>query len=260
MTFDADAAAMRKWELVDRWENASLDATEGMDEDDIHDRDLIHGWISENVGTANPVWVSGDMCDVLVEMADTMPPEWELRYEDFAHLSSNLFISFAKEVDGNRDWYLLPVPHDNLLVWLLPEFGPPPVESTIGNFDMPHRCTGPDDELRYVAAFLFLTREPITMLYKELPSRGLRRDARRRKRPELGTTLMVTLRRLRVKRDKEDTESHIEYSHRFVVHQHWWRQWKESEQRHVLRLRGPYVKGDPDKPLIIKPRSFRWKR
>jgi hypothetical protein len=42
----------------------------------------------------------------------------------------------------------------------------------------------------------------------------------------------------------------VDWRHRWVVSLHKVRQWYPSEQRHKIILRGPYVKGPADKPLL----------
>jgi hypothetical protein len=42
----------------------------------------------------------------------------------------------------------------------------------------------------------------------------------------------------------------VDWSHRWVVQMHKVRQWYPSQQQNKIILRGPYVKGPADKPLI----------
>ena len=42
----------------------------------------------------------------------------------------------------------------------------------------------------------------------------------------------------------------VNWHHRWVVQMHKVRQWYPAQQRHRIILRGPYVKGPADKPLL----------
>ncbi|HEX6655853.1 MAG TPA: hypothetical protein VF153_06540 [Candidatus Limnocylindria bacterium] len=48
----------------------------------------------------------------------------------------------------------------------------------------------------------------------------------------------------------QNTGALVDWKHRWVVGMHKVRQWYPSEQRHKIILRGPYVKGPADKPLL----------
>lgn len=61
----------------------------------------------------------------------------------------------------------------------------------------------------------------------------------------------VRLVQLRARTQTRPREGHpVEWKHRWVVTMHKVRQWYPSENRHKILLRGPYVKGPPDKPLL----------
>ncbi len=67
------------------------------------------------------------------------------------------------------------------------------------------------------------------------------------------TTPDVRIIQLRAKTKQSEAEGghrSVDWSHRWVVQMHKVRQWYPSEQRNKIILRGPYVKGPADKPLI----------
>lgn len=53
---------------------------------------------------------------------------------------------------------------------------------------------------------------------------------------------------------------HIEWSQRWIVDGHWRNQYLPSNGEHRPTWIAPYVKGPDDKPLVTKPRVYRWSR
>ena len=93
---------------------------------------------------------------------------------------------------------------------------------------------------------------------------SLPRQARRQRQREqrVDTVKVLRLRRYRHRFEHEGDGPGIEYSHRFVVEGHWRQQPygpRADPEYHQIWI-APYVKGDPDKPLIIKKRGVEFDR
>jgi hypothetical protein len=70
---------------------------------------------------------------------------------------------------------------------------------------------------------------------------------------------VVTLRRPESNRSG-DSESSVEWSHRWLVNGHWRNQWYPSLETHRLIWVNPHVKGPPDKELVLKGRVHIWEK
>lgn len=77
--------------------------------------------------------------------------------------------------------------------------------------------------------------------------------------PNFGDITYITLRRnsASVEEDRETTDEWGGYSHRFPVKGYWKHQWYPSKQEHHLIWVEPYIKGPPDKPLIIRDKVYK---
>lgn len=76
--------------------------------------------------------------------------------------------------------------------------------------------------------------------------------------PEWGSVRVVALRKSKTSAHGDPDEEHSrEWTHRWVVSGHWRNQWYPSEGQHKPIWIDPYVKGDPDKPLIQKDTVFK---
>jgi hypothetical protein len=90
--------------------------------------------------------------------------------------------------------------------------------------------------------------------------RSQRRQMGRFKFPER-ETLVVRLRRKKKPRDSEGDGEPANYSHRFIVSGHWRNQWYPKSNEHRQIWISPFVKGDEDLPLVVKPRrALVWSR
>jgi len=58
----------------------------------------------------------------------------------------------------------------------------------------------------------------------------------------------------------DPTGKHREYSHQFIVHGFWRRQWYPKLKTHRQKYIAAYVKGPKDKPLLVKDRVWVWDR
>jgi hypothetical protein len=104
-----------------------------------------------------------------------------------------------------------------------------------------------------------LMSEKIALKTKRQPSRSWRREMIRRKLPP-NEILVVELRRPKSKSTSENGAGTVNYSHQWIVHGFWRRQWYPSLQMHRQKFISDYVKGPKDKPLIVKGRVWLWDR
>lgn len=105
-----------------------------------------------------------------------------------------------------------------------------------------------------------LMQQKIAVKHQERPDRATRREAKKLAFPDEQTVVIVRLRREDSERHDPSGES-ANYSHRFIVHGFWRRQWYPSIKDHRQIYIDDYVKGDPGLPLIVKPRRvFQWDR
>jgi hypothetical protein len=88
-------------------------------------------------------------------------------------------------------------------------------------------------------------------------ARSLRRHSLRLNLP-VSEILVVELRRKT--QASEPSGEQRNFSHRFIVHGFWRRQWYPSLGMHRQKYIADYVKGPDDKPLIIKKRVWQWDR
>lgn len=108
-------------------------------------------------------------------------------------------------------------------------------------------------------ALWYLMAQFVKRTYFERAPRAVRKRAERAKLPE-HEIRVVTLRRLRGER-KEPTEGGgIDWQHRWIVHGFWRMQPYPSLGIRRRIWIADFVKGPEDKPLLVKPRVFRFSR
>jgi hypothetical protein len=121
----------------------------------------------------------------------------------------------------------------------------------IGEYIPGQRLDDPDDTfmLRFLFAFWRLCEQRLAVVTEQEPNHSAQVVAARAGVP--ADVRVVALRR--VERDKAATGgepgSH-EWHHHWVVRVHKVLQWYPSKERHKVIFRGPFVKGDLDKPLL----------
>jgi hypothetical protein len=107
------------------------------------------------------------------------------------------------------------------------------------------------EDRRLLSTFWALASQRITIETREQPaSRQARRQAERQ-----GHTLPeVRVIRLResATRSRGDAGSDVEWSHRWLVGEHWRNQWYPASGQHRPKLIHSYVKGPEDKPLKVR--------
>lgn len=108
----------------------------------------------------------------------------------------------------------------------------------------------------WVAGFFFFINETWIDSRMFAPSRPAAKRAARLKKPEPEIKI-VRLRRAEQRPTKAPSEDAPEWSHRWIVRQHWRHQWYPSENRHRWRLIPEYIKGPEDKPLIVHDTIFK---
>jgi hypothetical protein len=136
------------------------------------------------------------------------------------------------------------------LAWLKAE--DPAFYGGLHFYDVYHWPFGEQPGLKDNAHLLVLWRLAQQMLgvrYHEPSPRPLRRSQERQGLTDSG--VVVRLRRPEHVSRHED-EGEARYSHRFIVSGHWRNQ--AVRDGHRLTWIAPYVKGDPDLPLVVKQR------
>ncbi len=119
---------------------------------------------------------------------------------------------------------------------------------------------GLSQQRKLLLATLLIAQQYIAVRSSKKPTRQVRRRAERMGAlPEFGEIIYITLRRnsASVEKDGETSEEWSGYSHRFPVKGYWKHQFYSSKQEHHLIWVEPYIKGPPDKPLIIKDKVYR---
>lgn len=113
--------------------------------------------------------------------------------------------------------------------------------------------------LTFVRVLNRIMAEKLIMKSRYTASRAQRRWGLRKNLP-VKDILVVELRRRTPKGHEDENGEAANYSHRFIVHSHWRRQWYPSMGMHRQKWIGNYVKGPEDKPLVIKERVWNFDR
>lgn len=120
------------------------------------------------------------------------------------------------------------------------EFGSSPGEEDEGRGDF----------WKPVQSFMRLTLQTIIEREGRRPPRG---SARRWKRYDLPERLITVVRLRRPRASRTEGESGpVEWSHQWITSGHWRNQWYPSLGLHRQIWISPYLKGPPDKPLLVK--------
>jgi hypothetical protein len=104
------------------------------------------------------------------------------------------------------------------------------------------------EDRRLLAAFWALCEQRITTETREPGDRAVRRRAERAGM-KLDPVRVIRLRE-GAPRTKPDVAGSVEWSHRWLVGQHWRRQYYPSTGQHRAKLIDAYVKGPANKPFI----------
>jgi hypothetical protein len=104
-----------------------------------------------------------------------------------------------------------------------------------------------------------LMQQEVSISTPRVATGAFGKRALRAKLPQKHVTV-VTLRRRQP--DDEYASTHlVEWTHQWITSGHWRKQWYPSLSAHRTIWISPYVKGPPDKPLVInKVRAFQWTR
>jgi hypothetical protein len=111
--------------------------------------------------------------------------------------------------------------------------------------------------LLFIRVMNKLMGERIVTRSRYKAARSLRRHSQKINLP-ISEIMVVELRRRT--QPSEPSGERRNYSHRFIVHGFWRRQWYPSLGMHRQKYIADYVKGPDDKPLIIKKRIWQWDR
>ncbi len=116
----------------------------------------------------------------------------------------------------------------------------------------------PDPMLRWLVTKWRLMQQPLTSLVKEEPPRQMRRRLERQNIPDRHVTV-VTLRR---KAGERQSDTEVQWSHRWLVRGHWRKQWYGSGEDRVQRSIWihPHIKGPDDAPLLVREHIYSLER
>jgi len=132
-----------------------------------------------------------------------------------------------------------------------------PTGTMISDFSLlgeeePDREASMMEDRRLLATFWALCSQRITLEERWEPTdRHVRRQFARRKDAIPPAVRVIRLREPTA-RTRRDGEGEVEWSHRWIVGEHWRNQWYASEQKHRPKLIHAYQKGPSDKPLLVR--------
>lgn len=252
----------------------------------------MYGAETPKLLTADPIFVSAEMCDLVEAAVEGFQPE-ALYSTDL--LTRNGFVWYERPF-AIRDRFDEPLslhgwsyceaqgvnddgsPSEmGILVTIYAEVrgGPAgvcPIHLTPwyfgmtfdGNeYDLKGDPTGAGWWWRIAQVTLRLMQQKIAVQHRHRPDRATRREGQRHGFDAPGYEREIMVVRLRREREEshDPPEGEANYSHRFIVGGHWRNQWYPSGQIHRQIWIGDYVKGPEDKPLVVKPRrAFTWDR
>lgn len=217
--------------------------------------------LSEIIAMAPTYWVSSNMCRLVEAAASDFPSK------------SLETVNWDKAVFADRGFVVFNYPIKiadysiNTLVWhrdatgvamVLINLGPKMWDEGVSDpemFRLDSDMTADTPPWLLVAlAFLLLAPQKIALKIASSGTRQLKRQGRRR-----GHDGQVTVVSLRVPENRlsSSDKNPIDWDHRWPVLGHWRNQWYASIQDHKLIWIVPYIKGPPDKPLVIKHRVFK---
>jgi hypothetical protein len=107
------------------------------------------------------------------------------------------------------------------------------------------------EDRRILATFWALCSQRIALQETYKPDRNIQRQARREGWKSVPPVRVIRLREPAA-RSRGDAGSDVEWSHRWLVGEHWRRQWYPASGQHRPKLIHSYVKGPADKPLVVR--------
>jgi hypothetical protein len=121
------------------------------------------------------------------------------------------------------------------------------------------------EDRKFLAAFCMLVNHKLSNVDEENVPRHVRKRADRAGHPMAypSSVRLVRLRESSAKHESEDGDEskQVEWSHRWMVDGHWaWRACGPKRQQRRLVYVVPYIKGPPEKPLVIKDTVRTWVR
>lgn len=226
------------------------------------------------------VWVTDEMVDLLVHAAESLVPypytsnailPWPKALVFFAKPPLHRPPAIADENDCD--------PGVSALQWVT-------VASTVGVFvsALARSRTQPEihpiaqivldegesPETRYgpawpelpstLCALWLLLQQRIAVPSRVHPTRSEARRWARMDRGPIPEITTIELRRPTATPCERGQSGFVDWTHRWMVDGFWRNQYHPSTGEHVPTWIDPFVKGPPDKPLVVKRRIHRWKR
>ncbi len=240
------------------------------------------GHFAHMVATAPTFWVSPAMCQLIEAAAEDL--DQDILFDlDWKHtvFSDSGFVVFATPfsqaymgldylaLDKSRQEIYAPL---KTLAWENTEVGECVALANPASSWIAHPTSEQDHEygpglgflqrrpdyprwMPFVAGFLLLAQQRISTTKTRSGPRQIRRKMGR-ELGHAGEVTVVTLRKTQNRRDSK-TNDPVDWKVRWKVSGHWRKQWYSSTKVHRLIWISPYVKGPPDKPLVINHRTFR---
>lgn len=220
-----------------------------------HTMDLIHA--------ATPYAVADDIRGLLAAAAPqleewTPTPQLPLSPRGFCFLRDEFTRSFVWEADPRYNAMIVavesPSSRGNFVVDALP-YGEVVSSATVDDDGTLEYSKW--EMLRSVGATLLFMQQRLAVIgHRMRPPRAVRRAVRRFQFENEWN--IVTLRRNLRTENSEPDEGAPDWSHRWIVAGHWASYWcgERGDQHLEPRFLAPYVKGPPDKPLLVRSRAF----
>jgi hypothetical protein len=108
------------------------------------------------------------------------------------------------------------------------------------------------EDRRLLACFWALCSQKITLEERWEPDRRTARQFTRRQQNAIPPWVRVIRLREPTTRSRGADQGEVEWSHRWIVGEHWRNQWYPSTGQHTPKLIHAYQKGPADKPLLLR--------
>jgi hypothetical protein len=232
-------------------------------------KDWNHGPSKEtiaNLAASDVTIASSDCWNLVVHALDSFDDEpFDIDYLIADNVMMVANVALPVIIDGNKAlvsviwWYLCPYNDDLMHVSL---FWQREDSRGIKNVNIFHDDIPSGEFATQIKFIQVYNRLALQKIIKQEVTSPTNRETRRRmgKLARNAKTDVVTIILRQIETQKAEGESQIEWQHRWLVRGHWRKQWLPSVHGHRQQWIAPYVKGPEDKPLVIKPRVFDFRR
>lgn len=226
----------------------------------------------EKLAQSEKVWISGDMVDVALHAAKSLPDyKWTpsvLPWENAVCVAEKPLFRGHHVIQwstGDLQGYC------DVIAWMIDKRQEPAMPFPVASANLPR-------EGSFAAAKLYGVDEHVTAFGKLVPTlwlllqqkvavrrivyadRVTRRRAMERGEVEPPTITVIELRKPIHVQSGERGSTPVDWSHRWMVNHHWRYQYHPSTGQNSWVYIAEHVKGPDDKPLVLKDRVFAWVR